>query len=355
MSSKACPVLHKLDRYADVRAALENQTLSVEHASLVSKRSLGRTILDIDGPQHAAGKRILSRLFTPEHVAVYRDEIIRPIVRERWQAIEGQGPVDLVRAMAIAIPPAVIFGILDLPTDAAVEVYLRDMQPIAAFRENNRCGYGEAHDAHERLSAFVRSHAERGSGVRWRLFDDLRRSSAGEVSRDELVDALCHLLLAGTETTICGIASLLYFIGEFPASWQAVVDGQLAARAFVEEVVRYEPPAPRTFRFPRVDTTLGSGVALARDSIVEIWFGPANRTEDRVDLPDAWCPADGRGTGASFGFGRHACIGKSLALAEILEVAAVLQDARFAAAAIRERAPIQGQIFRRSPRIVATV
>jgi cytochrome P450 len=353
VSVKSCPVFRRLDRQEDVRSALENADLTVDHPALVSKRTLGLTILDIDGPKHEAGKRLLSKMFSAERVSHFQECLIRPTVRQVWSSLAGRGPVDVVRAIAVEIPPRVIFGILDLPPAMAVDCYLRDLAPIAAFRNDNRAGYREALDAHDRLIALVESRMSDTAQPRWLVLDDLDRQLENAITHEELVAALAHLLLAGTETTICALANLFYFIGEYPSSWEAVVDGCLAERHFVDEVLRFEPPAPRTFRFAKIDTAVGAGIELTRDSIVELRLRPANRTDTRIDAAEAWCPGKGRGVGASFGFGKHSCLGKGLALAEMLEVTSVLKEAGLRATSIAERDRIDGQIFRRPARIVA--
>jgi cytochrome P450 len=261
--------------------------------------------------------------------------------------------VDLVEAVATTIPPRVMFAMLDLPIDEAVAIYHRDMKPVVAFRQNNQSGHEEALRAHDRLIAFVEGRMR--CQPAWATVEALRRGQRTDVSGAELVEAIAHLMVAGTETTICGLSNLFFLIAEHQASWEAVLDGRVPERVFVHEVLRFEPPAPRTFRFAAADTAVASTVDVARDAIVELCLRQANRSDDRIDEPNGWNPQPGRGVGATFGFGRHACFGRYLAVAEMLEVVAVLRWARFRPQAVCVRAPMTGPIFRRSPRIIANL
>lgn len=123
--------------------------------------------------------------------------------------------------------------------------------------------------------------------------------------------------------------------------------GDIPVKAFVEEVVRFEAPLQRTFRFARRTTEIEPGTVIPRFSAVELALCSANRNQPTLDEPENWAPAEGRGVGATFGFGRHVCLGKALALAELREVAALLRETGFQASSIRERSPLGTSTFRR--------
>ena len=112
--------------------------------------------------------------------------------------------------------------------------------------------------------------------------------------------------------------------------------------------------AERPVRTPELDrfaaeraTEVEPGIAVPRHSAVELALCGANRNQPALDQPENWAPAEGRGTGATFGFGRHVCLGKTLALAELREVAVLLRKTGFQASSIRERSPMGTSTFRR--------
>jgi cytochrome P450 len=259
-----------------------------------------------------------------------------------------------VEELAIRIPPQVIFGILGLPHDRGLDAYRTLMQPIVKFIGDNRTGYDAAVRAHEELVALVESALEHKPEAGARILDEIVEGSEAEGStRAEAIAAVILIMLAGTETTICALANVFHSIAEYPHSWQAVVDGRLSERAFVEEVLRLDAPVHHTHRFAVADTSVVPESPLKRGAVVEVSLHDANHTEDRLGDAEKWEPREGRGMGATFGLGRHACIGKGLALAELTEVVSLLKRERFESASIVERSPIEGVTFRRPARIVA--
>jgi cytochrome P450 len=354
VSQQSCPVVHMVGRHAAVKAALHSPDLTVEHPFRASRLTMGPTILDLDGDKHVTGKRLLSRLFTPERIADYRDRLIAPVVQRTWDRLAGHGAVDVVAEVATPIPPMVVFGMLGLPPDDAPAAYWKMMQPIAAFIGDNRTGYGDALRAHRDLVAFLDYELARGVASQPRLLDEVIASSRAEgATMSEAIASVILLMLAGTETTICGLANVFHAIGEYPHSWQQVLDGGLTERAFVEEVLRVEAPVHHTHRFAVADTAVIAELPLMRGTVVEVCLRDANHTDERIMDADRWEPGEGRGTGATFGLGRHACIGKGLAICEMVELAATLKRAGFAPTHILERDPIEGVTFRRPARVIA--
>lgn len=337
----ACPVLSE---FREVRAALDADSLTVEYPFRASRLTLGPTILDTDGPRHQQGKKILSRLVSGASLEHHRVQTIRPVVRSCWDALAGQPDVDILRDFARVVPPRIIFAMLDLPDEAAVSVYERDIKPIAMFIADNRTGYAAASDAHDRVKQFI-DQAECDSHPAATVREIVRAYQAVGMSRGEGLSAVALLLAAGTETTIGAIGNLFWFVYAFPDSWGDVVAGRLAERTFIDETLRLGAPLNRTVRFVRKSAGTSSEPSAA--GVVELQLGLANLTQPAIDEPAAWCPHQGRGLGATFGFGRHACIGKALALTELTEIVTLLRDGHFTADRIVSTGAISGSTFRR--------
>ena len=340
---KLCPI----SQFDSVKAAMMSPDLTVNHPFRATRMVLGPTILDLEGPRHLSARNVLLRFFARASAEDAQEELIAPVVRRNWEAMVAAGGGDVVADFAMRVPPEVVFRALGLPEADAAEIYRRDIGPIAGFIADNRTGHAEARAASERLSVYIDGRPAP---------DDSSRDGIGEIigsyldaglELSEVMADITLLLAAGTETTVCAIANMFFLIGEYPETWNGVLSGDIPVKAFVEEVVRFEAPLQRTFRFARRTTEIEPGTVIPRFSAVELALCSANRNQPTLDQPENWAPAEGRGVGATFGFGRHVCLGKALALAELREVAALLRETNFQASSIRERSPLGTSTFRR--------
>jgi cytochrome P450 len=86
--------------------------------------------------------------------------------------------------------------------------------------------------------------------------------------------------------------------------------------AFLEEVLRYEPPFRGHYRHVVSDTTL-CGVDLPADSHLLLLWGAANRDPAHFDEPNRFRLDRSGGKGhITFGKGAHFCLGAALARLE---------------------------------------
>jgi cytochrome P450 len=325
---------------------LESEKFTTACPDLEGDSPLDTTILTGDGATHTAVQRIWSTWFSTANVEACRASLVRPVVARTWQGLQGQGRVDLVTSFAAEVAPRVVFGMLGLPPEVGADAYRSAIVPIARFRADRLPHRREALEAHGRLVEKLSPYQH--------VLCPARRLPA-DVTAAQFLDALAVVLQLATETTVCAIANVFYLLAEHPDSWCAVLNGRLTARCFVEEVLRFEPASGRTFRYATVDTRLPSGVELPRHAAVALVLREANVTEMGLDAPERWQPAAGRGTGVSFGFGKHACAGRALALTLLVEIVDELTRSRFSANLICEREAIQGRVFRRPSRLLAVL
>jgi cytochrome P450 len=329
-----------------VRAVLGSDAFTTACPHPEGDSALDTTVLADDGPRHTAIQRIWATWFSTANVEAHRPSLVRQVVASTWRGLQGLGRVDLVRSFAGEVAPRVIFGMLGLPQQVGADAYRSTIVPIARFRADRLLHRRQALEAHARLVEVLSPYQ--------RVLCPAGRLPA-DVTPVQFLDALAVVLQLATETTVCAIANVFYLLAEHPDTWREVLDGRLAARCFVDEVLRFEPASGHAFRFARVDTRLPSGVEVPRHAAMLMNLREANLTETRLDAPEQWQPAAGRGTGASFGFGTHACAGRALALALLVDIIDELTRSQFSANMIRERDAIQGPIFRRPSRLVAIV
>jgi cytochrome P450 len=140
------------------------------------------------------------------------------------------------------------------------------------------------------------------------------------------------LFSAGGESTASLIGSAAWVLAAHPDIQQSVRDQPELLGAFLEEVLRYEPPFRGHYRHVVNDTTL-SGVDLEAGSRLLLLWGAANRDPWHFDDPAEFRLDRTAGKGhITFGKGVHFCVGAALArleakivLGQLLERASHIQ------------------------------
>jgi cytochrome P450 len=85
--------------------------------------------------------------------------------------------------------------------------------------------------------------------------------------------------------------------------------------AVIEETLRFDAPVQIVFRNATQDVEIG-GTRIPKGAYVAPLLGSANRDERRFPDPDRFDPARDAQGHVGFGFGKHFCLGASLARME---------------------------------------
>jgi cytochrome P450 len=311
-------------RYEDQRALAGDPRVSSDSANpgfpppvsgFEEIQKQGRTLIRMDDPEHARQRRMLTAWFS-----VKRAEAMRPAVQGIVDGLidamlDGPRPVDLVEALALAVPSLVICELLGVPYDD------REFFQESAREFLQRSDGARAAAAQGRVSGYMdRLIGKKLADPDADLMSDVARQvKAGELSRGDAARMGMLLLLAGHETTANMIALGTLALLQHPdqlailrqAGDRAVVDGT------VEELLRYLT-IPHNGR-PRValeDIEIGGQVIRAGDGIllpIEI----ANRDETVFPDPDRLDILRDARHHMAFLFGPHQCLGQNLARVEL--------------------------------------
>lgn len=121
---------------------------------------------------------------------------------------------------------------------------------------------------------------------------------------------------AGTDTTLCGIASTLRELASNPEQWNRLrAEPGLARNAF-DEALRMEAPVHVNYRATNRNVLLG-GYRLDDDTKIAVFPGGANHDSRKWSDPDSFdIRRTSAGVHTSFGNGRHNCIGQNIARLE---------------------------------------
>ena len=274
---------------------------------------MGRTILQMDEPEHRVQRALVSPAFRSKFLARWEEQLVRAVVDELIDGFAEQGHADLVLELTFNFPVQVIARILGLPRHdyPRFQRWAVEITSVAANWDRGVAASEALRDY------FAEVLAER----RARPDDDLISELAavevdGQHLSDEEVFSFLRLLLpAGVETTYRASGNLLCGLLTNPDQLAAVVqDRTLLPQAF-EESVRWEPPVTVILRRTTRDSSL-AGVPIDAGADVALMLGAANRDERKYERPDEFDMYRTERQHVGFGFGVHVCLGMHLARME---------------------------------------
>ena len=314
-----------LSRFADVTKAL------VDHSTFGSARGvileLIKANLDIpagllifeDPPIHDVHRKLLSRMFTPRRIAAL-EPMIREFCAQLLDPFVGSDRFDFVTDLGALMPMKVISMLLGIPEDD--QVYIRDRgnaqlrtesgKPMKAAEQGLSVG--------EQFAAYIDWRAEHPSDD---IMTDLlnvefidETGTTRRLTRDEILVYLNVVAGAGNETTTRLIGWTGKVLAEHPDQRRDLVGNpQLIPRA-IEELLRYEPPAPHAARYVTRDVCLHDQT-VPDGSVMMMLIGAACRDERQFgsDAGEFNIHRTAR-PHLTFSVGAHFCLGSALARLE---------------------------------------
>jgi cytochrome P450 family 144 len=271
-----------------------------------------------DDPAHAVHRKAL----IPQ-LAAKRIRAIEPFVAETsthiWEARVHGGHIEWMGAMANRLPMMIVGRIIGVP-DQDIDKLIRWGYGATQFVEGlvTQEQLAAAGVAVMELSGYITEQFHRAAASpQDNLLGDLAAACAtGELGEFTALAMMITLFSAGGESTASLIGSAAWILATHPAIQHQVRERPELFGAFLEEVLRYEPPFRGHYRHVVHDTELG-GVALHAGSRLLLMWGAANRDPSHFEDPDQFRldRAGGR-SHLTFGKGAHFCVGAALARLE---------------------------------------
>jgi len=296
-----------------VQVLRDNETYSSVVYEDVMGIVMGRTILQMDEPEHKKVRDLVASSFRSKMLARWEEELVAVVVNDLVDSFIEQGCTDLVRSVTFNFPVQVIARILGLPRDdyPRFQRWALELTSVAANWERGVAASAALRDY------FADVMEERRARPGDDLISDLVRAEVdGEHLTDEDIYSFLRLLLpAGVETTYRASGSLLFaLLNDRPQLDALYADRSLFPQAF-EEVIRWEPPVTVILRRVASNTEL-AGVAIDEGADVALMIGAANRDERKYTEPDRYDMFRSQRQHVGFGFGVHVCLGMHLARME---------------------------------------
>jgi cytochrome P450 len=327
-----------ISRYADVDALLRDRRLGRTFLHVASHEEFGKEseaeflkpfwdliragMLDVEPPVHTRLRRLVSKAFTARMVEGLRP-MIRGLAEELAGALAAKGGGDLLAEVAEPLPVNVIAEMLGVP---------REDRPLLRPWSAGICGMFELNPSLEAQHAAVRAAVEfsdylRGLARERRAAprDDLISALAQVVdeggdrlTEDELIGTCVLLLNAGHEATVNATGNGWWALFREPGELARLRDDPALVPSAVEELMRYDTPAPMFERWVLEDIEVG-GVTIPRGHEVALLFASANRDPEVFADPDRLDLGRDPNPHITFGLGVHYCLGAPLARIELAE------------------------------------
>jgi cytochrome P450 len=281
------------------------------------------SFLAMDPPQHGRMRGLVSRGFTPRRVADMEDRI-RALTVAHLDACLETGSFDFVSDLAGKLPMDVISEMLGVPE--ADRADLRTKSDLLVHREEGMTDVPPAGVA--AALDLVVYYADLIADRRANPGDDLVSAlctaeiDGDRLTDDEITGFLFLMVVAGNETTTKLLAHAWYWAWRNPDERAKAFDDPTRIHDWVEETLRYDTSSQMLARVTRTQVEL-HGQVLPPGERVLLLVGAANRDPRAFGEPDRYdLDRDTSGI-VSFGFGRHFCLGASLAR---LETRVVLEE-----------------------------
>ena len=315
-----------LSRHADVVEAFrDNVRFSSAHGVSLDPSASGphahktMSFLAMDPPMHGRMRGLVSRGFTPRRVAELEPRI-RELTRQHLAAALEAGSFDFIGALAGKLPMDVISELIGVPEADRAEV--RRLSDLLVHREE---GVNDVPPAGvEAAFTLVAYYADMLAQRRARRTDDLTSAlldaevDGDRLTDDEIMGFLFLMVVAGNETTTKLLGNAWYWAWCNPDQRDVPFADPACVPAWIEETLRFDTSSQMLARVTTTPIEL-HGTVIPERSRVVLLVGSANRDErvfanaDRYDLDR---PLTEMQQLASFGFGRHFCLGASLARLE---------------------------------------
>jgi cytochrome P450 len=271
-----------------------------------------------DPPTHTIHRSLMSRVFTPRKVAALEPQI-RAFSAACLDPLVGEERFDLISTFGAQMPMRVIGMLMGIP-EADQDAIRRHTDDNLRTREGEAMEVtGEGFVTGAMFADYIDWRAEHPSDD---IMTDLLNAEFEDetgtrrrLTRQEVLTYVEVVAGAGNETTTRLIGWMGKVLAEHPDQRREIVEDRSLVPHAVEEVLRYEPPAPHVGRYVNEDVEI-QGTVVPEGSAILFLVGAANRDDRKYEDADRFDIHRGSPPHLAFGYGPHFCLGAALARLE---------------------------------------
>jgi cytochrome P450 len=316
---------YALSRYEDVeRALVQWDTFSSARGAIIEIIQAGiefppGILLFEDPPIHDIHRGLLSRVFTPKKMQALEPQI-RELCAQSLDPFLGADRFDFIADLGKQMPMKVIGMLLGIPEQDQAAVRDRaDANLRVKAGEKMQFESDQLDIGTEMFAEYIDWRAQHPSDdLMTQLLTAEFEDETGTVrclTREEVLTYVTVIAGAGNETTTRLIGWAGKVLSDFPDERKKLVEDPTIIPNAVEELLRFEGPAPHVARYVTKDVEL-HGQTVPEGSVMLMLMGSANRDERKFQEPDRFIATREVRGHVAFGFGLHFCLGAALARLE---------------------------------------
>jgi cytochrome P450 PksS len=324
-----------LTRYSDVEAALRDERLSADRTALFINqlgsldvnliqnfiRVNSKTMIEKDAPDHTRLRKLANQGFTTRAIESWRS-IIQNTTDRLLDNVQNQGCMDVVSDLSVILPGLIIAEIFGVPeADRANLIeWAIDMGTFwGTPGSSNIEEYARKADlAAAQFSALIKQLIEqrrRQPGTDMISLLTIAYEEQG-FNLEELPSQCIMILNAAHLTTADLIPNGVNALLRHPDQLQKLQENPALINSAVEEMIRFDSPAPFVFRIAKQDLTIG-GKNIPAGSVIALGLGAANHDPEKFDSPSVFNITRSPNEHLGFAPGIHFCLGVVLARMEL--------------------------------------
>jgi cytochrome P450 len=271
-----------------------------------------------DPPIHSMHRGLLSRVFTPRKMNALEPKL-REFCAQSLDPLVGAGHLDFIADLGSQMPMRTISMLLGIPEtdqEAVRDKVDQDLrteagQPMKVSQESFADGsmfeeyvdWRAAHPSDDLMTELLNAEFEDDTGTTRRL------------TREELLIIVNVIAGAGNETTTRLIGWMGKVLADHPDQRRELVADRSLIPNAIEELLRFEPPAPHVGRYVTKDVEY-YGETVEAGNVMLFLVGAANRDDRRFPDGDRFDIHRQITQHLTFGYGIHFCLGAALARLE---------------------------------------
>ena len=287
-----------------------------------SKFANVRSLIAEDGARHSETRGLVNRGFTPRRIADLEPRI-RELTEEILEPLREGRSFDLVRDFSVPLPVTVIAELLGIEKERHADFkrwsdkIVEGSTTTEGRERRNRADPDFADTLVEIFGYLKRIGRERRKRPAGDVISAIVADHEGKAGLNEydVVAFVVVLLVAGNETTTNLIGNCVRALLDHPDQLLQLQQRPDLVAPALEEALRYDSPIQLLFRTATRDVEM-HGVTIREGDTVMPLLGSANRDERHFADPDRFDIERNPRGHVAFGFGKHFCLGASLARLE---------------------------------------